>query len=249
VLDWRRDPWLLPRRHLGRWTGEWQRLHRFLSNGDDSFIATTSIGQFEVHGEGGADVLRGSGAATHSPGFGTPPETFYSADYLYGGAGNDHLYGDFGADFLYGGAGNDVLDGGKKATDDDHASPSGDDTFSGGPGNDLILAADNDRDNQIDCGPGKHDVAVIDKIDPKPIHCEMVKVRWFERAGPRHQVAGCVRVDEPTPWIKQTKQRCDHPRSRPEHSPAIAARVISSRVGWPRQGAQGLTVDPASTSR
>jgi hypothetical protein len=46
-----------------------------------------------------------------------------------------------------------------------------------GPGNDLILAADHDRDNRIDCGPGKHDVAVIDRIDPKPIHCEKVRVK------------------------------------------------------------------------
>jgi Ca2+-binding RTX toxin-like protein len=147
-----------------------------LNGGNDSFTATTSIGHFEVHGGDGADVLRGSGVAVHSPGYGTPPETFYSADELDGDSGNDHIYGDRGADFLDGGPGNDILDGGPKAPDD--GDPHGpDDSFEGGIGNDLILAADHDKDNRIDCGPGKHDVAVIDKIDPKPMHCETVRVR------------------------------------------------------------------------
>jgi Ca2+-binding RTX toxin-like protein len=148
----------------------------FLNGGADSFTATTSIGHFEVHGGAGADVLRGSGVATHSPGFGTPPETSYSADELDGDGGNDHIYGDRGADFLDGGTGNDVLDGGRKAPDDE--DPHGpDDSFSGGLGNDVILAADHDKDNRIDCGPGRHDIAVIDKVDPKPTHCEKVRIR------------------------------------------------------------------------
>ena len=145
-----------------------------LRGGDDSFIATDSIGSFEVKGGDGADVLRGSGAATHSPGFGTPPETTYSSDYLYGQKGNDHLIGDLGGDFLDGGGGDDVLDGGPKAKDDPNET---DDSFEAGPGNDLILAADHDKDNRIDCGPGRHDVAVIDRVDPKPKHCEKVRVR------------------------------------------------------------------------
>ena len=145
-----------------------------LRGGDDTFTATTSIGSFEVKGGDGDDVLRGSGAATHSPGYGTPPETTYSSDYLYGQQGDDHLVGDLGGDFLTGGGGDDVLDGGPKAADDQ--SPT-DDSFDGGGGNDLILAADHDRDNRIDCGPGEHDVAVIDKVDPKPKHCEKFTVK------------------------------------------------------------------------
>jgi hypothetical protein len=145
-----------------------------LYGGKDSFTATTSIGSFEVKGGDGADLLRGSAAATHSPGYGTPPETFYGSDYLYGQKGNDHLIGDLGGDFLTGGGGDDVLDGGPKAPND--PSPT-DDSFDGGPGNDLILAADHDKDNRIDCGPGHHDVAVIDKVDPKPKHCEKVRLK------------------------------------------------------------------------
>jgi Ca2+-binding RTX toxin-like protein len=147
-----------------------------LHGGDDTFVGTESISSFEVKGGDGNDVLRGAAKAVHTPGFGTPPETDYNADYLYGQGGNDHLYGDLGGDFLTGGSGNDVLVGGPKATNETYPSPT-DDTFEAGPGNDLILAADHDKDNRIDCGPGKHDVAVIDRIDPKPINCEVVRVK------------------------------------------------------------------------
>ncbi|HEY7256157.1 MAG TPA: hypothetical protein VH476_05685 [Solirubrobacterales bacterium] len=145
-----------------------------LRGGNDTFNAAKSIGNFEVKGGDGDDVLHGSGVASHSPGFGTPPETLYSADSLYGQKGNDHLIGDLGGDFLIGGGGDDVLDGGPHAKDDTFPT---DDSFDGGPGDDLILAADRDKDNRVDCGPGKHDVAVIDRIDPKPSHCEKVRVK------------------------------------------------------------------------
>ena len=98
-------------------------------------------------------------------------------DYLYGQQGNDHLIGNQGGDFLTGGGGDDVLDGGPKATDDDNPPNFPDDSFEAGAGDDLILAADHDRDNRIECGPGKHDVAVIDRIDPKPKGCEKVRVK------------------------------------------------------------------------
>ena len=58
----------------------------------------------------------------------------------------------------------------------DDRSPT-DDSFDGGAGNDLILAADHDRDNRIDCGPGRRDLAVIDKVDPKPKRCEKIRVK------------------------------------------------------------------------
>jgi len=147
-----------------------------LGGGDDTLTATDSIGALEVKGGDGDDVLRGSGRATRSPGYGTPPETTYGSDYLLGQKGDDHLIGDLGGDFLTGGGGDDVLDGGPTASDETHPAPT-DDSFEAGPGNDLVLAADHDRDNRIDCGPGKHDVAVIDRIDPKPKGCEKVRVK------------------------------------------------------------------------
>ncbi len=147
-----------------------------LRGGDDTFTATDSLSSIEVKGGDGDDVLRGGAKATRSPGYGTPPETSYNSDYLYGQKGNDHLIGDLGGDFLTGGGGDDVLDGGPKAPDETHPSPT-DDSFEAGAGDDLILAADHDKDNRIDCGPGKHDVAVIDRIDPKPKGCEKVRVK------------------------------------------------------------------------
>jgi hypothetical protein len=145
-----------------------------LAGGDDTFNAATAIGDFEVKGGDGDDVLHGSGVPSRSPGYGTPPETLYGGDSLYGQKGNDHLIGDLGGDFLTGGGGDDVLDGGPHAKDDNFPT---DDSFDAGPGDDLVLAADHDKDNRIDCGPGKHDVAVIDRIDPKPKHCEKVRVK------------------------------------------------------------------------
>jgi hypothetical protein len=145
-----------------------------LAGGDDTFNAATAIGNFEVKGGDGDDVLHGSGVPSRSPGFGTPPETLYAGDSLLGQKGDDHLIGDLGGDFLTGGGGDDVLDGGPHASDDDFPT---DDSFDAGPGDDLVLAADHDKDNRIDCGPGKHDVAVVDRIDPKPKHCEKVRLK------------------------------------------------------------------------
>src|SRR5262249_40381294 len=125
-------------------------------------------------GGDGDDLIHGTGEAAHSPGFGTPPETTYGGDSLYGQAGNDHLIGDLGGDFLAGGGGHDILAGGPHPNE---APPPPADSLAAHPGNDLILAADHDKDNRIDCGPGKHDVAVIDKIDPRPAHCEKVRVK------------------------------------------------------------------------
>jgi hypothetical protein len=145
-----------------------------LRGGDDTFTATSSIGSFEVKGGDGTDVLRGSGEPTSTRGLGSLAQAFYNGDYLYGQKGNDRLFGDLGGDFLTGGGGDDVLDGGPKPKDDDFPK---DDSFEAGPGNDRVLAADDDQDNRIDCGPGKHDVAVIDRIDPKPKRCEKVRVK------------------------------------------------------------------------
>jgi Ca2+-binding RTX toxin-like protein len=148
----------------------------FLNGGVDRFTATSSIGGFTVHGGADADFLKGSGVPTRSPYLGTLGETFYNGDELLGDGGNDLIYGDRGPDILDGGAGNDVLNGGKLASDDELFPNGPDDIFSGGPGNDHIFANQHDKDNLIDCGPGRHDLALIDKADPKPKHCERVRV-------------------------------------------------------------------------
>lgn len=145
-----------------------------LRGGDDTFTATGSIGSFTVKGGDGGDVLRGSAEPTSTRELGSLAQVFYNSDYLYGQKGNDHLFGDLGGDFLTGGGGDDVLDGGPQARDDPDKT---DDTFDAGPGNDMVLAAGHDVDNFIDCGPGKRDVAVIDRIDPKPKGCEKVRVK------------------------------------------------------------------------
>ena len=145
-----------------------------LAGGDDTFTATTSIGNFEVKGGDGDDLLRGSDVPVKSPGYGTPPSTDYFGDTLIGQQGDDTLIGNQGGDFLTGGGGDDLLIGGPKASDDDNPT---DDSFDGGAGDDLILADDHDKDNRIECGAGKHDVAVIDKADPKPKGCEKVRVK------------------------------------------------------------------------
>jgi Ca2+-binding RTX toxin-like protein len=149
----------------------------FLNGGVDRFTATRSIGGFAVHGGADADILKGSAVPTRSPNLGTLGETFYNGDELLGDGGNDLIYGDLGPDILDGGAGNDILNGGKLASDDELFPNGPDDIFSGGPGNDHIFANQHDKDNQIDCGPGRHDVALIDKSDPKPKHCERIRVR------------------------------------------------------------------------
>jgi Ca2+-binding RTX toxin-like protein len=149
-----------------------------LAGGDDTFNASKSIGQFEVKGGDGDDVLKGSDEGAYSPGYGSPPTTDYFGDNLYGQQGDDTLLGERGGDFLTGGGGDDLLVGGPPATDETGYTPKQpDDTFDAGAGDDLILADDHDRDNHIDCGPGKHDVAVVDRIDPKPVHCEKVRVK------------------------------------------------------------------------
>ena len=56
-------------------------------------------------------------------------------------------------------------------------TPDGGAALIGGPGNDGIDAFAHDRDTAIFCGPGRRDKAWIDKIDPKPRGCEVVKKR------------------------------------------------------------------------
>ena len=92
---------------------------------------------------------------------------------LRGGGGNDQLIGSKRADdTLIGGTGNDILDAsfGRSRRGDDQ------DKLLGGPGNDQLYAADGRGDDIVNCGPGRRDVAVVDKED-KVIGCEKVIYR------------------------------------------------------------------------
>lgn len=81
-------------------------------------------------------------------------------DGVMGDAGNDKLFGNQGIDVLFGGAGNDDLWGLAGA---DVALP-GADTLNGGTGNDSFHTRDGEPDTVI-CGPGKKDVALLDRVD------------------------------------------------------------------------------------
>ncbi|HZY58050.1 MAG TPA: hypothetical protein VFE09_09685 [Rubrobacteraceae bacterium] len=84
-------------------------------------------------------------------------------DTVYGGTGNDVINGGSEGDTLYGNFGNDTLIGG-----------SGTDTMSGGDGDDKIFAHDGTAAKEdVDCGPGTNDFAVVDKTDTVD-NCERV---------------------------------------------------------------------------
>lgn len=98
---------------------------------------------------------------------------FHSSS-IYGGTGGDQVSGGFGRDRVFGEGGRDQLDG-RTGNDRLDAGPQSDEVL-GGAGNDRLYAADDERDKVIDCGPGDHDVAHIDRdLDPAPIDCERVQ--------------------------------------------------------------------------
>lgn len=84
-------------------------------------------------------------------------------DVLDGRGGNDTLYGFAGNDRLLGGSGNDRLLGGL-----------GRDTLLGGAGNDRLESRDGVRD-QVSCGAGKRDVAIVDRKDVVSRDCETIR--------------------------------------------------------------------------
>ena len=83
------------------------------------------------------------------------------ADELIGTKGPDQLLGDGGNDRIFAGSGNDEIDGG-----------AGRDQIDAGRGNDIVQARDNKRDT-IDCGAGRGDVAIVDRLD-RVRNCEKV---------------------------------------------------------------------------
>jgi hypothetical protein len=105
-------------------------------------------------------------------------------DCLVGGAGDDRLRGAAGDDSLSGGAGRDVLRGG--AGTDRLNGGRHRDLLAGGAGNDRIRATDGVRET-VDCGPGRRDVAWVDRFD-RVRRCERVlstrRYRSPERRSP-----------------------------------------------------------------
>lgn len=146
----------------------------FLADEGDTFYAG-SVGQFEVHGGAGNDHLIGNDEPSVQPAMEDEPQvTYYTEDALYGEGGDDSISGRRGPDLLSGGAGKDLLIAGRLGTPDDFGTET-DDSLQGGAGNDKLIANDGDHDLLIDCGRGRRDVALIDRIDPRPKHCEKVK--------------------------------------------------------------------------
>lgn len=104
------------------------------------------------------------------------------ADRLFGGTGKDRLVGAAGRDRLAGGSGNDVLSGGDdrdelfgEAGDDVLTAGDGRNLLDGGSGNDRIEARNGEVDD-VRCGAGRKDRAIVDRAD---------------------RVSGCERISRP----------------------------------------------------
>lgn len=108
-----------------------------------------------LHGGAGADRLTGG------PG----------SDRLFGGSGRDRLGGDAGEDRLSGGSGRDRISAG---SGNDSVNPgTGSDRIATGAGNDRVSARGGQRD-KVDCGPGRRDVAIVDRRD-RTRRCERIR--------------------------------------------------------------------------
>ena len=100
-------------------------------------------------------TVRGTAAAETITGTG-------SAEVFRAGAGSDTIYARGGRDLVRGGKGNDRIFGG-----------SGIDKILAGRGNDVVRARDGKID-EIDCGRGKRDRAIVDAFDVVAANCEIV---------------------------------------------------------------------------
>jgi Ca2+-binding RTX toxin-like protein len=114
-------------------------------------------GKDRLRGQGGDDCLNGGKGADRLRGGA-------GHDKVIGGKGRDRLAGQAGADIVRGGKGRDTLNGGGGA-----------DTLRGASGRDHINARGGGEDI-VDCGPGRHDVAVVDRSDTVR-RCESVRLR------------------------------------------------------------------------
>ena len=123
-------------------------------------------GDDTIFGRGGGDTLRGGAGNDNLFGNTGDDRLFGGAgnDLITGNAGNDAIAGNAGRDTLFGSAGRDTIDGG-----------SGSDRLHGGSGNDLLRASDGAADD-VNCGAGSGDVAIVDMLDTTH-NCERVVLR------------------------------------------------------------------------
>lgn len=84
-------------------------------------------------------------------------------DFLAGGGGHDRIHGGPGADEEKGEMGPDTFRG--------RLPDAGRDTFLGGPGQDLIDARDQRRDEAINCGKGSDNAKRDQLLDPPAQNC------------------------------------------------------------------------------
>jgi Ca2+-binding RTX toxin-like protein len=96
----------------------------------------------------------------------------WRSEIIFALAGDDQVSGRAGADRIFGGAGDDVLDGGP-GPDTIFGGP-GADQITGGPGNDLIMAYGDGTADNISCGDGRQDLAIVDPNDEVANDCEFV---------------------------------------------------------------------------
>jgi Ca2+-binding RTX toxin-like protein len=99
-----------------------------------------------VNGRHGNDILIGGPAG----------------EFLDGEFGNDRVSGGRGNDVLQGGPGNDRLSGGRG--NDRLTGAGGRNRLSGGSGRDVLDALNGERD-VVNCGSGRRDRAIVDRID------------------------------------------------------------------------------------
>jgi hypothetical protein len=129
-----------------------------LQAGDD-LLRLSGVSRSEVSGGDGADTLvGGSGRDEMAGGWRSDRIRSLGGDDVIGAVGFED-----GSDQLFGGAGDDLVIGGK-----------GRDLMRSGAGDDRIIAADNQRDREIDCGPGEDHAFIDEGLDPKPKGCEHV---------------------------------------------------------------------------
>ena len=146
-------------------------------------IAIVAVGHVvDASSPGGPQRLRGTTAAETI--FGTKdPDAIRGrsgADKLVGRRGDDLLFGGPGADKIRGGKGDDRLIGGRGGAV--MIGGAGRDQFNmrdgvqiGGAGRDVIEARDGTAD-EINCGPGGKDVAIVDPSEDGIYNCERVVV-------------------------------------------------------------------------
>lgn len=92
-------------------------------------------------------------------------------DDLQGAGGFDRIKGGNGADVLLGGPGGGLLVGGPGRDGFNMANG----VRKGGQGRTVIRARDGQLD-QINCGPGAHDVAIVDRAEDGVYDCETLKL-------------------------------------------------------------------------